>query len=268
MVIDRNNIFDVTNKCNCKPDKDYGQNFLIEPLISEKIVSLLDIKTCDNVLEIGPGVGSLTHFISNSTEKYTVVDIDSRMCDFLKVVYPTATLICNDIRKVDVTSYNKILSNLPYNVTTEIITYLLLNAVNTEEIVLMCQSETFRHFFDVSGSEYGPVSVLIHLLGNIRREFNVKAGCFIPQPKCVSIVFRIVLNKVPNRDEIIDCYNFAKKVFNNRRKTILNNFSIIGIDKEKGQIILEKAGINPLSRPEDIKPEQYLELYRVYRENV
>ena len=140
----------------------------------------------------------------------------------------------------------------------------MLNAVNAKEIVLMCQSETFKHFSDVSGSEYGPVSVLIHLLGKIEKEFNVKAGCFIPQPKCVSTVFKITINETNNRKEIIDCFEFCKKLFSNRRKTIANNFQIIGTDKSVTTSILEKVKINPLSRPEDISPNQYLELYKIY----
>ena len=267
MIIDRNNIFDVINKSNCKPDKDYGQNFLIEPLVSEKIVNLLDINNIDeSVLEIGPGIGSLTHFISSKTNNLTIVDIDRRMCDFLQVVYPDTKLVCNDIRKVEVNEYQKIIANLPYNVTTEIITYLLTNALSAKKIVLMCQSETFNHFYDISGSEYGPVSIFIHLIGKIKREFNVKAGCFMPQPKCTSTVFTIDIDSSKDRKLAFDCFMFSKKLFLNRRKTILNNFINMGVEKANATEILESLNISVLSRPEEISPEKYLELYKKYQE--
>ena len=169
MEINRANIFEIVNKANLKPDKDYGQNFLVEPQVSEKIVNALTIEEGDNVLEIGPGLGSLTHYLIASDHQTTVVDIDRRMIDFLKVVYQDANveIIENDIRKLDVSKYDRIIGNLPYNITTETIQFCLLNAEKAKKMVFMIQSETFNHFYDVTGKEYGPTSVLIHLLGNI-----------------------------------------------------------------------------------------------------
>ena len=128
MEINRNNINELVNKCRVSPDKDYGQNFLIEPLISEKIVSLLDVNKTDNVLEIGPGLGSLTHFLYGNCV-LSVCDIDSRMIDFLKIFYKNdINFILNDVRKIDVSNYDKIIANLPYNITTELISFLLISS--------------------------------------------------------------------------------------------------------------------------------------------
>ena len=86
MEINRSNIFEIVNKANLKPDKDYGQNFLVEPQVSEKIVNALNINDEDSVIEVGPGLGSLTHYLSLQKCRKTVVDIDRRMVDFLKIL--------------------------------------------------------------------------------------------------------------------------------------------------------------------------------------
>ena len=164
MEINRSNINELVNKCNVRPDKDYGQNFLIEPLLASKIVDSLEVKENERVLEIGPGLGSLTHFLVNKCN-LDVCDIDSRMIDFLKIFYKEdINYILNDVRKIDVSIYDKIIGNLPYNITTELVTFLLLNS-SAKKMTLMCQSEAFNRFFDLSGENYGPVSILLHLLG-------------------------------------------------------------------------------------------------------
>ena len=262
MEINRSNIFEIINKASLQPDKDYGQNFLVEPEISNRIVEALNINNKDNVIEVGPGLGSLTHYLSLSDASITVVDIDLRMTNFLKIVYQDSNIniVENDIRKVDVSNYNKVIGNLPYNITTEAIQYFLLNANKAEKMVFMIQSETLNHFIDVSGKEYGPTSVLIHLLGNIEKLFTVKAGSFYPAPKCSSVVFAINID--PNKDRLKAIYAFklAKQLFLNRRKTILNNLVNYLKNKELANEVCEDLQINPLSRPEQLSPEIYLSI--------
>ena len=260
MEINRSNIFEIINKARLQPDKDYGQNFLVESEVSNKIVQALNINEKDTVIEVGPGLGSLTHFLSLSNASITVVDIDLRMTNFLKVVYQDSgiKIIDNDIRKVDVTSYKKVVGNLPYNITTEAIQYFLLNAINAEKMVFMIQSETYNHFSNVSGKEYGPTSVLIHLLGNIEKLFSVKAGSFHPAPKCSSTVFAINIDKNKNRDSAIKAFKIVKQLFINRRKTILNNLVNYLKDRDIANKLCEDLKINSLSRPEQLSPEIYL----------
>ena len=262
MEINRSNVFEIINKASLQPDKDYGQNFLVEPEISNRIVEALNINNKDNVIEVGPGLGSLTHYLSLSDASITVVDIDLRMTNFLKIVYQDSNIniVENDIRKVDVSNYNKIIGNLPYNITTEAIQYFLLNANKAEKMVFMIQSETLSHFIDVSGKEYGPTSVLIHLLGNIEKLFTVKAGSFYPAPKCSSVVFAINID--PNKDRLkaISAFKLSKQLFLNRRKTILNNLVNYLKNKELANGVCEDLQINPLSRPEQLSPEIYLSI--------
>ena len=260
MEINRSNIFEIINKASLQPDKDYGQNFLVETDISNRIVNALNIAEKDSVVEVGPGLGSLTHFLSLSNAQITVVDIDLRMTNFLKIVYQDSDIkiIENDIRKVDVSNYTKVIGNLPYNITTEAIQYFLLNASSAKRMVFMIQSETYAHFSDISGKEYGPTSVLIHLLGNIEKLFSVKAGSFYPAPKCSSTVFAINIDSDKNRSKAIAAFKLSKQLFLNRRKTILNNLVNYLKNKELANKVCEDLNINPLSRPEQLPPEIYL----------
>ena len=262
MEINRSNVFEIVNKASLQPDKDYGQNFLVEPKVSKRIVDSLIIAKEDNVIEVGPGLGSLTHYLSLYKNNIDIVDIDKRMTDFLRIVYqdPHIKIIENDIRRVNVSRYNKVIGNLPYNITTETIQYFLLNAVNAKRMVFMIQSETLDHFYDVSGKEYGPTSVLIHLLGNIEKLFTVKAGSFYPAPKCSSVVFAINVDSSKDREKAVKAYKIAKQLFNNRRKTILNNLNSYLSNKELANKVCADLKIDPLLRPEQLKPEIYLSI--------
>ena len=246
-----------------QPDKDYGQNFLVEPDVCQKITELLDIQNNEKVLEVGPGIGSLTHFLTMRTSNLSVVDIDRRMIDFLKEKYKKDSInfICEDIRKTDVSTYDKIIGNLPYNITTETITYLLLNGIKAKKMVIMCQSEAFPHFNDVTGKEYGPASVLLHLIGTSKRNFTAKPGYFYPMPKCNSTVFTIDIKENADFETAKKVYLLAKSLFINRRKTIYNNLLQYLKDKDKTNEVLEKCHILPNYRPEQLAPEQFLSLY-------
>lgn len=264
MEINRKNVMEVIDKSGLRPDKDYGQNYLLEPELAKRIIDLLDVQEGEIVLEIGPGLGSLSHFLSlYENSQITLVDIDERMINFLKIIYnkKNISLVLNDIRKHDVSTYDKIVGNLPYNITTETVTYLLENAKNVKRMVLMCQAEAFPRFNDLSGKEYGPVSILIHLLGKSTRNFTVKPGSFYPIPKCSSVVFTIDVEKNTNYEEAISVYRFAKKMFLNRRKTIYNNLSSFVGDKEIASTLLGKAGIAPTKRPEELSPQDFVSLF-------
>ena len=262
MEINRSNIFEIVNKADLKPDKDYGQNFLVEPQISEKIVDALDLKENDTVIEVGPGLGSLTHFLSLKKCDVTAIDIDKRMIDFLNIVYQNSNvkIVENDIRKFDISKCSKVIGNLPYNITTETIQYFLQNAKNAKRMVFMIQSETFAHFADTKGKEYGPTSVLIHLLGNIEKLFVVKAGSFYPVPKCNSTVFAINIDTRVDYFSAINAFKVAKQLFINRRKTILNNLVNYLKNKDLANKLCIDLNINPLSRPEQLSPEIYFSI--------
>lgn len=264
MEINRKNIFDILKQFDVAPDKDYGQNFLTDNNMSESIVSFLDINKDDSVLEIGPGLGSLTHFVAEKNVKTAIVDIDNRMASFLSVVYKdysNISIVNDDVRRFDVRGFSKILGNLPYNITTELVLYFLINAINARKMVFMCQTEAYSRFSDLSGKAYGPASILVHLLGTIKKVKNVPAGSFYPAPKCSSTVFVVDINEDVDRKHAIEVYKFAKQLFANRRKTIYNNLSNYLNDREKAFSVLQKVGIDINKRPEDI---QYFDIERLF----
>ena len=266
MEINRDNVLEICRKSDIHPSKDYGQNFLIEPDASKRIVDELDIKPGEKVLEIGPGIGSVTHFLSLYPNQIDAIDIDNAMVSFLNIFYKenkNVNIIENDIRKHDISNYQKIVGNLPYNITTEIITYLLTSKSEVKRMVLMCQIETFAHFYDVKGSEYGPTSVLIHLLGDVEKSFTVKRGSFYPVPNVDSIVFRIDIENKYDKEEVLKAYKLSKALFLNRRKTILNNLGNYLKNKELALDYLTKLNILPNTRPEQISPTQYLSLSKL-----
>ncbi|HNX15987.1 MAG TPA: 16S rRNA (adenine(1518)-N(6)/adenine(1519)-N(6))-dimethyltransferase RsmA [Bacilli bacterium] len=271
MIINRQNILEITQKLNVKPDKDYGQNFLIDSDVASQIVENVRIEKNDNILEIGPGLGSLTHFLSlKDCFSCDAVDIDGRMINFLMEIYADNTqikFIENDIRKIDISNYTKIVGNLPYNITTELVAFLLTKAKLCERFVLMCQTEAFSRLSAINGKEYGAISVLIHLLGSSKKLFVVKPGAFYPSPKCNSTVFEI---QVANRDfqeDYYGTYRMAKQLFLNRRKTILNNLAVLLGDKFLGESICRQCQITPTFRPEQISPNQYLAIYKMLKVN-
>ena len=265
MVINRENVIEIIEKSGLKPDKDYGQNYLLDSNACFNIVELLGLCENDTILEVGPGLGSLTHFICEKKyQKFDLVDIDFRMIDFLKIIYSNEhnNFIVSDIRKHDVSQYTKIIGNLPYNITTETVLYLVENGLHAQRMVLMCQAEAFARFSDKSGKEYGPLSILITLLGTVKRRMTIKPGAFYPAPKCSSIVFTIDFDGSFDRELAIETYKFAKTLFLNRRKTIYNNLSSLLNNKELALNVLNNAGILPNKRPEEVLPNQYVSLFK------
>lgn len=264
MEINKSNVFELMNITGTKPSKDFGQNFLIEPTICQKISDVLVTEKEDKICEIGPGLGSLTNFISQKNGSLTCVDIDLKMIRILNELYKESNInfINNDIRKVDLENYTKIIGNLPYNITTELIVHLLTFAKNCKQYVFMIQAEALNRFVDEKGKEYGPASVLVHLLGRIKKQFIVKAGSFYPAPKCSSVVFEICAEDKHTRQEAIETYQLAKKLFLNRRKTLLNNLTNV-CGKEKALAVLKSMNIAETARPEEISPEQYLQLKKL-----
>lgn len=264
MEINRSNIMEILRTIGAKPSKDLGQNFLVEPSICEKISDVLYTNENDAILEVGPGLGSLTNCLVKKEGKLDCVDVDPKMIETLEKLYEKSNVsfILNDVRKIMLDNYTKIIGNLPYNITTELIVFLLINAKKCNQFVFMIQAEALNRFVDVKGKEYGPASVLIHLLGGIKKEFIVKAGSFYPAPKCNSVVFQIYRNKTHDFDLCVETYKLTKKLFLNRRKTLFNNMlNVFG--KEKTEKIFKSLNILETARPEEITPEMFLNIYNL-----
>ena len=265
MEINRETLKDILNKTGIVANKNLGQNFLVDPAVSKNIVSLLNIDKDDIVLEVGPGLGSLTHFLSH--HPLDVCDIDKRMCDVISSIYadtPSITVYNFDVLKFDVSKYTKIISNLPYYITSDIIAYLLINAINCKEMVFMVQKEAAFRFLDVD-EKTEPLSVLINMVGEIKKEFVVKPSSFSPMPHVDSLVFKITINN--KFDNLKNIYRFVKTMYLQKRKTIYNNLSSIVKNKQKAQDILTKLSLDPFLRPENLTKDDYLALYNEVYDN-
>lgn len=265
MEINKSTILDIVKKCSLRPNKSLGQNFLIDPAISSRIVDALNVVDGETILEIGPGLGTLTHYLSLKPNPIELVELDKTMVDFLDVVYKdfkNIKIINKDILKVNVSSYDKIVGNLPYYITTDIIVYILLNATKCRKLVFMIQKEAYPRFSaKVNEDGYGPAAILVSLLGEVKKVISVGANSFYPNPHIDSIVFEIEFDLDKKTKANYDIYRLAKALFANRRKTILNNLSSLIGSKDKALQMLNQLNIKETLRPENLSKQDYANLY-------
>ena len=261
MQIDKTSCQQLLDEFGIVPNKDRGQNYLINPAVAKRIVSSLPIEETDKVLEIGPGLGSLTHYLDEKYNNLTLVDIDTNTCKVLKELYPHQNVVNVDALKYNISSYEKIISNVPYSITSDLLEYVLLNGDKMQQGVFMVQEDAYKRIVSLKGKDYGPLSVLMHLKGEIKPLFKVGPSDFYPRPNCVSIVFSISITnkyKIGKRE-----YHAIKTLFTNRRKTLLNNLTLL-TNKEKAEGYLDRLYLSTNTRPEEISPETYLKLVSLY----
>ncbi len=246
-------------------NKALGQNFLVDENVILKIVEALEIKKKDQILEIGAGLGSLSFFLSEKKSSLTLVDIDQRMSDFEKKLFANdknVKVINRDILKVDLSKKNKIVGNLPYYLTSDILEYVLLNAIEATTMVFMVQKEAFNRLINPTTLETSPLSLLINYLFKKETILHVNKNAFIPRPKIDSTIFKLVRINSLN-DEITSTYLLAKNLFKNKRKTILNNLALLLNNKEEASEILKASGYEIKTRPENLNFLDYLKINRI-----
>lgn len=242
---------------------EVGQNFLIDPEASKKIVSFAELKPTDRVLEIGPGAGSLSYFIAKEGCPSDLVDIDEGLItklsgDFAeeKNVHP----IVGNALKWDFSPYTKIIGNLPYYITTSLLERILLEGENLVRGSFMIQKEAFMRITSkIGSSDYGPLPILLSYRATSKKEMTVPRTSFLPAPHVDSVVFSLSFDKT-NDISPKTLYKILNAMFLHRRKTILNNLASFLGDSSKAKETLEKAHIDPKERPENLSLSQYLSL--------
>ncbi|MDE5767387.1 MAG: 16S rRNA (adenine(1518)-N(6)/adenine(1519)-N(6))-dimethyltransferase RsmA [Malacoplasma sp.] len=243
--------------------KKLGQNFLINETIKQKIVDSLNIKNSDNVLEIGPGFGALTKKILEKSKNLTVIELDKRLVEFLKKEFPDLKIINQDVLKFDfksleISSY-KIISNLPYSISSQVI-FKILKQSNFSEAVLMVQKEMAERIIAKAGTKkYNNFTILLNLTSNILKLFNVSNSCFFPKPEIESTVIKFSKKKSFDFEKFEILESFLKKCFLQKRKTIFNNLKKF-YSKEKIIEVFKKNKINLTIRPENIEEDTYLKM--------
>lgn len=254
-MLNKNEIIDFFKLNNSHAKKELGQNFLINEKIIQNIVKELEIKEEDSVLEIGPGLGALTGEIIGKSHDYTVVEYDAKFVDFLGRSYENQNIkiVKNNILKFKEFSANKVIGNLPYYITTDILEYIILNFKNLDMGVFMVQKECLNRILALDGKDYNAINVLIADFYDIKTLFIVKKDNFFPEPNVESVVFKITKKQEKNLSFAGILYKTARILFANRRKTVSNNLNNIVRNKELTSTILLEAGIDQNMRAEQLK---------------
>jgi len=230
----------LTRPIKIYPKKSLGQNYLVDENISRNIVESFNILPGDKVLEIGPGKGALTKYLIEKTENLTVVEIDDNNCKILSEIFPNLNIIHNDFLKIDLKdSQLRIIGNIPYNITSEIIFMLIDNRKFIKDAQLMIQEEVAQRLIaKPSSKEYGIPSVIVHSFSKPEMLFRVSKNCFYPKPKVDSRIVHIDFGN-SMEDKINDAAFFRKFVrgaFSQRRKTLHNSLKSLGIDTNNTKI--------------------------------
>ena len=255
--------------------KKYGQNFLIDTHVLDKIIGAAQIGPDDFVLEIGPGIGTMTQYLAEAAREVVAVEIDTKLIPILQDTlkeYDNVTVLNEDILKVDIRKIAeeknggkpiKVVANLPYYITTPIIMGLFESEVPLDSITVMVQKEVADRMQVGPGTkDYGALSLAVQYYAEPYIVANVPPNCFIPRPAVGSAVIR--LTRYQEKSVKVNDASFMFKIirasFNQRRKTLQNglyNSSELRIPKEKTVAALEEMGLTPTIRGEKLSLEEF-----------
>jgi len=269
-----NTIKYIMKKYDFKFSKGLGQNFLINEMVVQDIVDGAEIDENDCVLEIGPGIGVMTHEMASRAKQVTAIEIDNYLLPVLDETlaeFDNVKIVNNDVLKVDLVAlieehFNgqppKVVANLPYYITTPIVMRLLEDELPISDIVVMVQKEVAdRMLAKPSTKAYGALSVAVQFYSEPEIVTEVPPSSFMPQPKVTSTVIRLRVRKRENL-ELLDkklFFNTVKDSFGKRRKTLLNCLSsgILQVPKADLKLIFEASGIDGIRRGETLTIEEF-----------
>ena len=269
---------EVINKYSFAFQKKFGQNFLIDSNILENIVEAAEITKEDFVLEIGPGIGTMTQYLCEAARQVVAVEIDKMLIPILQDTlseYDNVEVINQDVLKVDIKSLAeeknagkpiKVVANLPYYITTPIIMGLFESGVPIESITIMVQKEVADRMQTGPGSkDYGALSLAVQYYAQAKVMLNVSASCFMPRPNVDSAVIKLTRHKEPVvavKDEQL-MFRVIRASFNQRRKTLVNglkNSSELDFSKEEILSAIHAIGKEESIRGEKLTLKEFAEL--------
>ena len=272
------NTIEIIQKYEFMFQKKFGQNFLIDTHVLEKIISAAGITKNDCVLEIGPGIGTMTQYLAENAGHVVAVEIDRNLIPILKETladYDNVTVINEDILRVDIKAlaeeYNggkpiKVVANLPYYITTPIIMGLFESGVPIDNITVMVQKEVADRMKEGPGSkDYGALSLAVQYYAEPEIVANVPPNCFIPRPNVGSAVIRLTRHKempVEVKDPAL-VFKIIRASFNQRRKTLQNglgNAPELPYTKEQIAAAIAEMGLTPTIRGEALSLAQFAQL--------
>ena len=272
------NTIDILQKYNFSFQKKFGQNFLIDTHVLDKIIRAADINKEDMVLEVGPGIGTMTQFLAEAAGKVAAVEIDKNLIPILNDTlagYENVRIINDDVLKLDIRGLIseenegkpiKVVANLPYYITTPIIMGLFEEHVPVESITVMVQKEVADRMQTGPGNkDYGALSLAVQYYAKPYIVANVPPNCFMPRPKVGSAVIRLTCHARPPvavEDERL-MFDIIRASFNQRRKTLangLNNSDKIAFPKEVIMDAIEQLGKGASVRGESLTLEEFARL--------
>lgn len=252
--------------------KTFGQNFLITARIPEKIAEGAEIDESTTVLEIGPGIGCLTRCLAARAKKVVTVEIDDRLLPILQETLEDLSnvqVVHGDILKTDLNALlgNEeklaVCANLPYNITTPILVYLLESGLSFESITVMVQKEVAQRFCAERGSkDYGAITLFLNYYTKPKMLFSVGAGNFLPKPRVDSAVLRLQAIQPPVDTPPEELFRLIRAAFSMRRKTLQNTLASAGISKERTAAALEALNLPATTRGEELGLAEYAALAR------
>ncbi len=272
------NTIEILQKYNFSFQKKFGQNFLVDTHVLEKIIKEAGISKEDMVLEIGPGIGTMTQYLCENSRKVVAVEIDKALIPILADTlseYENVQVINEDILKVDINGLVqqenegkpiKVVANLPYYITTPIIMGLFESHVPIESITIMVQKEVADRMQVGPGTkDYGALSLAVQYYAQPQIVANVPPNCFMPRPNVASAVIRLTRHKKPPVDVKNEklMFKLIRASFNQRRKTLqnsINNSPELSLSKENVVEALEKMNLSPTVRGEALTLAQFAEL--------
>lgn len=254
--------------------KFLGQNFIVDRKVIDKIIRVSTIDPTKHVLEIGPGIGSLTEALCEHASSVTAVEIDAHMVNILKETcghFPNLTVIHDDFLDVDVDQLCQqpmiVCANLPYYVTTPILFALFESGCDFEKIIVMVQKEVAERLKAVKGfKQYNALSILVQTCYEVKVEFDVSKHVFIPKPAVDSSVISFIKRKDVDMMRLQPLFDFIKKCFAFRRKTLANNLKEIVDPHIDVSECLQKAQLKADVRAQNCSYEDFKRLYEVIYE--
>jgi len=263
------NCRETLRRFNLMPDKRLGQNFLINEPVVKSIIEAADLRDDDVVLEIGSGTGIVTRELAARVQEVFACEfsrglmtaLQDELKEFSNIRYIQADALTIDIKQLASGGKLKVVANLPYYITTPIITMLLEAKEHISLIILMMQHEVGMRILSEPGhKEYGSFSIFVNYHSRVERVRRVSHGCFFPQPQVDSAILRLYpLNTPPVqvRDEVM-FFQLSRAAFGQRRKTLRNAlFPVLG---EQAEVTLQRAGIIPSRRGETLSLEEFARL--------
>ena len=279
------NTIEILQKYNFMFQKKFGQNFLIDTHVLDKIISAAGITSDDMVLEVGPGIGTMTQYLCESARKVIAVEIDKNLIPILEndtlKEYDNVRVINEDILKLDINKLVneensgkpiKVVANLPYYITTPIVMGLFESHVPIESITIMVQKEVADRMQCGPGTkDYGALSLAVQYYAKPEIVANVPPNCFMPRPNVGSAVIKLTRHEKPPvevKDETL-MFKLVRAAFNQRRKTLangLNNSANLNFTKEKITEAIEKLGKGASVRGEALTLEEFAKLTNLFLE--